>query len=77
MKNIIYKISSIYFSNFIIFYFFFKKKGLDRTVPTRRGPAPGGQRWHGFNFFEFRPSRTVPYEPCGTVDRPDPWTARV
>jgi hypothetical protein len=34
-------------------------------MPTRRGPAPGGQRWDMFDFSEFGPPRTVP---CG------PWT---
>jgi hypothetical protein len=27
----------------------------DRTGPSRGGPAPGGQRWDGFDFFEFGP----------------------
>jgi hypothetical protein len=55
----------------------FKKK-MDRTgpwtVPSRGGPAPGGQRWDGFGFFEFGPSWTGPCEPCGTVDHAGPWT---
>jgi hypothetical protein len=48
------------------FFQFRKKKkiGPNRTVPSRGGPAPGGQRWDGFGFFEFGP--------CGTVDRPSP-----
>jgi hypothetical protein len=36
-------------------------------VPTCRGPAPGGQRWDGFNYSDFGPPRTVPCGPCGTI----------
>jgi hypothetical protein len=58
----------------INYYFFqFIKKNSDRTVdrpvPSRGGPAPGGQRWDGFDFFEFGPPWTGPCGPCGTVDR--------
>jgi hypothetical protein len=57
----------------INYYFFQFIKKTDRTVdcpvPSRGGPAPGGQRWDGFDFFEFKPPRTGPYGPCGTVDR--------
>jgi hypothetical protein len=42
---------------------------VDRPVPSRGGPAPGGQRWDGFGFFEFGPTKTGPCRPCGTVDR--------
>jgi hypothetical protein len=47
----------------------YKKKNLDRTGPSRGGPAPGGQRWDGFGFFEFGPPWNGPFGPCGTVDR--------
>jgi hypothetical protein len=50
---------------------------MDRTVPTRKGPSPGGQRWDEFDFFKFGPPRTVQCGPCGTVNRPNPWTVRV
>jgi hypothetical protein len=50
---------------------------MDRTVPTRRGLAPGGQLWDKFDFSEFEPPRIVLCGPCGTVNRPDPWIARI
>jgi hypothetical protein len=40
---------------------------VDRPVPSRGGPAPGGQWWDGFDIFEFGPPKTEPY---GTVNRP-------
>jgi hypothetical protein len=66
------------------FFQFIKKKNLDRTGPSRGGPAPGDQRWDGFGFFEFGPPWTGSFGPCGTVDRGPcgtvdrgPWTVRV
>jgi hypothetical protein len=43
---------------------------MDQTVPTRRSPTPGGQRWDIFDFSEFGPPSTVPYRPW-TMNRPD------
>jgi hypothetical protein len=54
--------------NYYFFQFIKKKIGPDRG-PSRGGPAPEGQRWDGFGFFEFGPPRTGPCGPCGTVDR--------
>jgi hypothetical protein len=34
---------------------------VDRPVPSRGGPAPGGQRWDRFSFFKFGPSKTGPW----------------
>jgi hypothetical protein len=51
------------------FFQFIKKKiwtGPDRPVGVR---PPGGQRWDGFDFFEFGPPWTGPFGLCGTVDR--------
>jgi hypothetical protein len=62
--------------NYYFFQFIKKKIGPDRTGPDRGPwtvpdrPAPGGQRWDGFGFFEFGPPWTGPCGPCGTVDRP-------
>jgi hypothetical protein len=55
----------------MINYYFFSiyKKNSDRTVdrpvPSRGGPAPGGQRWDMFSFFEFGPPRTGLCGPSG------------
>jgi hypothetical protein len=45
---------------------------MDRTrpCPSRGGSAPRGQRWDGFDFFEFGPPKTGPYRPYRTVNRP-------
>jgi hypothetical protein len=53
------------------FFQFIKKNGPDRG-PSRGGPAPRGQRWDEFDFFEFGPPRTDPCGSCGTVDREPP-----
>jgi hypothetical protein len=58
------------------YYFpqFIKKIGPDQTEPNRARPVgvrpPGGQRWDGFGFFKFGPSRTDPYGPYGIMDCP-------